>query len=82
MFALTIHEVEAPGHLATSVDLGAVFAQLAPHLRGPQLGVTPENSNLAQRPLLHRGLDDPEHQLEHAARVDHVGRLQGLWVVF
>ena len=26
MFPLTIHEVEAPGHLAASVDLGAVFA--------------------------------------------------------
>ena len=80
--SLTIYEVEAPRHLPAPVDLAAIFPHLAPHLLRPQLGVGAEYPNLAQRPLLHSGLDYPEHQLEHAAGVQDVGGLQGLGVVF
>ena len=81
-FCLTIYKVETPRHLAPSVDLGPVFPHLAPHLGGPQLGVGAEYSDLAQGPLLHSGLHNPEHKLEHAAGVQDVGGLQGLGVVF
>ena len=78
----TIFKIQLSRNLAPSVDLWAELLHLGPHLLGPELGVRAKDPDLAQRPLLHQGLHNPEHQLEHAARVDHVGRLQGLWVVF
>ena len=81
-FKATIFKIQFPRNLSPSVDLWAELLHLGPDVRRPELGVRTEDPDLAQGSLLHQGLDQSEHQLEHAARVYHVGDLQSLGVVF